>query len=281
MILSLTVPKLNTLLIFGLFPIFLLSFVSKWYLQAGFRIPYYAILVVPWCLLASAKLPIKKINLPKDLRLLLLLQWLYIIGIALCLPTLIYNNDPQAWPQFSKGFIMATFNAIITSTIIIFLAQLNSKDQRLVLQLYFYAIIAHMLYIAAQAIGIYIFQTDLDILISKHIPLWSGTIVSMSEDKFYLAALGTIYRLSGFTGDPNIAGVSMALSLPLTFYFYRQKARFWMVLQILLILLITLATVSNTAIPVSAVLLIALSARSWKRRKLLVAGIAVPVYCEY
>lgn len=262
-------------LILGLFPVFLLSFVSKWYVDVGFRIPYYLFLAAPWCALAVPGISRRKIMVPAGLQLLIFLKFAYLAAIALSFLSILDSPDPAASLQFIKGFAMAGIDTLIITTILLFIAKLDQPERMYVLRLYLGAVACHMVYMVTEALSIYLFDIDIDILISERIPFWSQPVVTMAQDQFYLVALGTIYRLSGFTGDPNIAGVSLALIIPVIFYCYALKTRISDFALALWALLLIISTVSNTAIPIAGMILLALSARYWRRRKLLVTGILV------
>lgn len=268
---------MKKLLIFGLFPVFLLSFVSKWYVDAGFRIPYYLPVAALWSVLALPSLCGRRTMIPTGLQVLIFLKCVYLAGIALSFLVLLDAPDAAAWLQFTKGFVMAGVDTLLITTILLFLTKLDRLESLHVLKLYLGAVACHMAFMVTEALGMYLWDIDIDILISERIPFWSQSVVTMAADRFYLEAIGTLYRLSGFTGDPNIAGVSLALALPVIFYCYTLKPRMPLVLLALSALFLTLSTVSNTAITIAGLLLLALSARFWRRRKLLVAGIVVPL----
>jgi O-antigen ligase len=268
---------MKKLLILGLFPVFLLSFVSKWYVDLGFRIPYYLLIAAPWCALALPGIFRRKIIVPAGLQLLIFLKCAYLAAIALSFLVLFDGPDPAARQQFTKGFVMAGVDTLIITTILLYLTKLAHPERARVLRLYLGAVACHMVFMVAEAVGMYLFEIDIDILISERIPFWSQSVVTMAQDRFYLVAIGTIYRLSGLTGDPNIAGVSLALALPVISYCYTLKPRVSFVVLALSTLLLIMSTVSNTAIPIAGMLLLALSTRYWRRQKLLVAGIAVPL----
>lgn len=266
---------MKKLLILGLFPVFLLSFVSKWYIDLGFRIPYYLPVAALWALLVLPSLCGRRTVIPDGLQLLIFSKFTYLAALALSFLALVDVSDSVAQVQFAKGLVMAVIDTLLITAILLFLTKLSWLERVRVLRLYVVAVTCLMAFMVTEALGMYIFRFDINEYISNVIPFWTGSVVSISDDMFAIEPLGVIYRLTGFTGDPNVTGTILALVLPLVFYCHTLRPRVSDTVFILSLLLLIISTVSNTAIAIAGLLLLLQSSYYWNRRKLLVAGIAV------
>lgn len=215
--------------------------------------------------------------IPVGLQLLIFSKLAYLAALALSFLFLIDVSNSVAQRQFAKGFVMALIDTLIITVILLFLTKLNRLERVRVLRLYVVAVTCLMAFMVTEAFGIYILRFDINEHISKLVPLWSGSVVNMEQDVFSIEPLGMLYRLTGLTGDPNVAGVILALLLPLIFYCHTLKPRASNTVFVLSAMLLILSTVSNTAIVIAGLLLLVLSAHTWKRQKLLVSGIVVPL----
>ena len=266
---------MKKLLILGLFPVFLLSLVSKWYIYLGFRIPYYLPVTAFWSLLALPIFCGRRMLIPAGLKLLIFAKFTYLAAIAISFLSLVDVSKSVAQLQFAKGFVMALIDTFLITSILLFLTKLNWLERIKILRLYVLAVTCLMAFMVTEALGIYIFRFDINERISELVPFWSGSVVSMEQDVFSIEALGVLYRLTGFTGDPNNAGVILAVVLPLIFYCHTLRPRVSNTLFVLSVLFLIISTVSNTAIAVAGLFLLVQGTNNWKRRKLLVSGIAV------
>ena len=184
----------------------------------------------------------------------------YPMSMSVCLDSWLVQINDYPPPEYSRR----------TRT-------LSGQQRVRVLRLYLGAVTCLMAFMVAEALGMYTWGIDINVLISEIIPYGPESIVSMDEDVFSIQSLGTLYRLTGLTGDPNVTGVILALALPLAFYCHTLRPQVSYVFFVLGLLLMIVTTVSNTAVAIAGLLLLVLSARYWKHRKLLVASVAVPL----
>lgn len=229
------------------FLVLITSNISKWFLDVGIRVGYHVPPLAIWLLALLLYLGARQLLLPPALRRLVILKVAFVCAILVTAPIVMLAQNPDALTQYLKGLVNEIVNAVAVAAMLLYVAQLGQPERRRLLDLYLVAVSMLALYSIAQAVGATFFGVDLDREVTRHLPLWSATPPSVTEDR--VGFFGRIiYRLSGVTGDPNLNGVMLALALPVIFLRSRERSHLALGTLAVVMLMIIASTLSTTVV---------------------------------
>lgn len=245
--------------VFGLFVVFLAMNISKWYIDAGFRISYYIPVMGLWLLLALHSPGLSRWVNRGPITLFITLKLLLVAGLFLHFACVAVMSDLRAPGLYAKGISVELINGGFIVALILFLTRIEFHERQTVLRMYVWAAVVTAGYSLAQAVLAYGFGLDFDAIVATYLPLWDSAPPSMRDDVFGLISRGgrAYFRLTGPTGDPNINGSLLALALPALMYSGISRNKIRVGLAALFVFTIILLTVSNTAIPLAILVLVA------------------------
>jgi O-antigen ligase len=207
--------------------------INKFFLSIGVRIQYYELIGI---LFIFSILIFKKIKADNiifsDIHFYLILQWLYGIILFFSLSSFIYlDKSINEFYFFLKGFSLFLTLQLIITALFLFLKSSSIIIKKRVLDIFVIAILSSGIYGILQIFLFIFYSIDIDNIISNLIP-FSGFELDITG-----SALGSFFRLSGFTGDPSVqASFSILPIILLTYFIFVEKKHSYLISYILIII---------------------------------------------
>jgi hypothetical protein len=207
---------LKKIVFFLLILTIIFSPVNKFFISVGIRIQYsefFSILFIVGTLFQKKLVEVNRIRL-KAIRSYIYLQWIYLFPIFVSLISFVYvEKTITEFIFFLKGVSIILFFLLFLTSLLSFLEKVNFNQKKIILELFIFAVALSGIYGLLQ-IGFFIyFGIDFDKILSNAIPL-TGNEIDISS-----SALGSFFRLNGFTSDPSVQASISILSLTLLMYF--------------------------------------------------------------
>lgn len=238
---------------------FVFSPMNKFFISIGIRIQYsefFSILFILATFFQKKLVKVNSIRL-KAIRTYIYLQWIYLIPIFVSLISFVYvEKTINEFIFFLKGLSIILFFLLFITRLLNFLEKVNVNQKKIILELFIFAVALSGIYGLLQ-IGFFIyFGIDFDKILSNVIPL-TGNEIDISG-----SALGSFFRLNGFTSDPSVQASISILALTLLMYFiFVQKMYSYIYLFIIIILCFILTMSGSGLIGLSVTIAIILISR--------------------
>lgn len=213
--------------------VILFSPVNKFFLSIGFRIQYYEFFGILFIITIFLKRKSKILNFKLDaITFYIFYQWIFIFLIFLSLISFIYiNKTKNELAFFFKGLVLVLFSLTILTFLLSFLKSVKSETQKKVLDIFIFAIFLSSIYGILQIFLFIYFTIDLDNILSNTIP-FTGNELDITD-----LALGSFFRLTGFTSDPSVqASFSILVIVLLNYYIFVLKKYNYIYLYIIILL---------------------------------------------
>lgn len=260
---------LENVLLSSLVVVFFAANISKWFIDIGFRINYYVPILIIWSAGAALYIFCTKAPVSKGIRTLILLKVIYVGCMLITLPMVVASSQPESMAMYLKGTTMAIVNAGFIVVMLLFLSRLDEKRRGTVINAYLWAVVAYLGYNLAQILGAYVYGVDLDILVTRFLPLWGQEVPSLSREAYGLGGT-TFFRFNGLAGDPNVNGVIILMAVPVVLLCGTGKGTLVRWVLTLTCLGVILLTLSNTAFILTLLTLVVLGLRHGRRARKLV-----------
>lgn len=258
---------MKKILIYSLFPVFLASNITKWYISVGdIRIYYAHLALLCWFSMAIPCMLRLGFRIPRGIKTLMLLKYIYIAVVLLAIPSIFSEVGRPEFYTYIKGILVTGFEGLSIILMLVFATQLKTGERNTVVNLYLASITICIGYTFLQALAIYGHGVDLDIVVASHLPFWNGQTPGIAREVFGLAS-GTYYRFNGFAGDPNLNGMTFLVATPIVFLRAVEKRSLLLGALFLVFVGTIVLTVSNTAILLTLPVLLLLSLKYWQRSR--------------
>jgi hypothetical protein len=241
-----------------LFLVFLTSNISKWYLNIGVNISYYAAPLILWVFLTLVYLEKRPATIPRPIKILILWKVGFLFAILLTVPTVLVTWNSDSMPTFLNGLVTKSLGTTGIIVGLLFATRLDRCDRRRVADLYLVALGLCAVYTLGQAYGAYIANVDLDQVVSARLPFAPSIQPSIEEDVWSMFG-ATFYRFTGLTGDPNLNAVTFLITLPVLYHQSIGRPSLPFAMLGLAFLAIIAQSLSLTVIPVTLLVLFVLN----------------------
>ena len=263
---------MNYVIYFLLASTILLAPVNKFFVYIGFRIHYHEILatlMIPILLYSVKNYHVNN----SSLRTYIYFQWLYLVPVLLSLLSFIYIDKTELeYYYFLKAFsILLVTNTFLTLVVIHF-TQTNSTVPLALAKFFTLAVFISSVYGLVTILVYMRSGVDLDHLISRALPL-AGSEVDLT-----VSAMGSFFRLSGFTSDPSVQASFSIMVLTLLSHIIFNEGRLWHFGYFAVIFLSAILTMSGSGLVgllASFIVIAPISVRKLGMRNLLRSVIVV------
>lgn len=257
--------------------VILFSPINKFFISVGIRIQYSEFLSILFIMavLLQGKPIFNKIKLD-SIHAYIYLQWIYILPIFVSLISFLYiDKSINELFFFIKGFAIVFFFLLFISCLLPFLQAITEEKKKEILDFFIYAIFLSGIYGILQIVFFISFSLDFDKILSNTIPLTG------SEIDITASALGSFFRLNGFTSDPSVqASISILVITLLSYYIFVEKKYKYIFLFIIILLCFILTMSGSGLIGLSASFAIIIFSRINKislSQIFIIASICMPI----
>lgn len=219
--------------------------VNKFFISVGIRIQYSEFFSILFILATFFQKKLYEVNRirPNSIISYIYLQWLYLIPIFVSLISFIYlEKTINEFFFFLKGISIIIFFLLFLTRLLIFFDKVNLSQKKMIIDIFIYAVTFSGIYGLLQ-IGFFIFfGIDFDKILSNAIPL-TGNEIDISG-----SALGSFFRLNGFTSDPSVQASISILSLIILMYFIFVHKIYSYIYLFIIIILCFILTMSGSGL---------------------------------
>lgn len=198
-----------------------LLLVSKWFIELGFRVNFFDVLIIAFIVIAGISYGI---NYPynKKNQLFIVYIWGYFLiatlsGIFIALAPL----GLDAYNFYFKGIFQLFIYSIFLTQILLILPTVPDKIFQRIIDYYLLGVFLSIAYSFLQILLKIKYRIDIDDLISNSLPFVNKVEVSRYD-------YGNFFRINGLAADPNIHASYCLSALPLIIvrYFNNHKKRY-------------------------------------------------------
>lgn len=184
----------------------------------------------------------KKIQLNANVFTLVQLNWLYILPVIFSLYSFVFF--PKTFNElgyFAKGFLILISFTLFLHCVALLITELNEYQRNIIINSFIYSIALSSLYGIIQIVLIVFYKIDIDQILSGILPFTD------SEINFADSALGSFYRLNGFSFDPSVQGSFSIFVLILLIYKIFKEEKYVYIIPFNIIFLSFIMTMSGSA----------------------------------
>jgi len=249
----------------------LLSVFPKFVVNLGVNIRPHEFLFPPFIAIGFLHFFIHRPKVPRPLFVFLCFKWGFFSLAVFSASNLILPSASYSLAQFWKGITSLLADTSVLSIAMLLLVTMTAGERHKILRVLLGAVILSSLYGLVQLVAMLLAGFDIDAAIAARLPIFSGIGPGLSR-----YAVGTFYRFTGLTGDPNVQASFMIALLSYGFvsWLYSRSWRAAFLLgSVSVMMILTMSNSGIIGLIVSLTVASLLFAKRIRLEHLLMAGI--------